>query len=100
MHLSEGVLHTPVLLGRSGCRISLRNDWPETPQFAATPADGIVCRCFFCCRYHSCTGWHWQRASHLKRHGRSISWLGGIPCLFNRIGITSLALFLRGICRA
>lgn len=68
MHLSEGVLHTPVLLG--GAAVALvcvmiglkrlnSQQLPLTALFAAA----------FLLRYHSCTSWHWQRASHLKRHG-------------------------------
>lgn len=48
MHLSEGVLHTPVLLG--GAAVALVCVMIVlTTQFAAIAANGIVCRCLFCC---------------------------------------------------
>ena len=95
MHLSEGVLHTPVLLGGAAVALVCVMIGLKRLNSQQLPLTALLLLLFLL-RVHSCTGWHWQRASHLKRHGRPVSRLGRFPCFFNRIGITSPALFPSG----
>ena len=94
MHLSEGVLHTPVLLGGAAVALVCVMIGLKRLNSQQLPLTALFAAAFFVAGYHSCTGRHWQRASHLKRHGRPVSRLGRFPCFFNRIGITSPALLL------
>ena len=82
MHLSEGVLHTPVLLGGVAVALVCVMIGLKRLNSQQLPLTALFAAAFFCCRYHSCTSWYWQRASHLKRHGRPVSRLGRFPCFF------------------
>jgi len=99
MHLSEGVLHTPVLLAgvalaAIGVAVGLRRLDGRTFAF-----NRIVCCRIFRCRYHSCARRNRECSSNFKWHGRAVSWLGGIPGLSDCLVITGAVFFLRWLCR-
>ena len=97
MHLSEGVLHTPVLLAgvalaAIGVAVGLRRldseRLPLTALFAAA--------FFVASTIHVPVG---IGSVHLILNGMAVSWLGGIPGLSDCLVVTGAVFFLRWLCR-
>lgn len=98
MHLSEGVLHTPVLLGGAAVALVCVMIGLKRLNSQQLSLTALFAAAFFVAgTIHVPVG---IGSVHLILNGMAGLFLGWavFPAFFNRIGITSPTLFLRGIC--
>lgn len=95
MHLSEGVLHTPVLLGGAAVALVCVMIGLKRLNSQQLPLTALFAAAFFVAgTIHVPVG---IGSVHLILNGMAACFSAGLfSLLFNRIGITSPAIFLRG----